>query len=225
MKTLRSLGLLAALSAAGCRETHQDLGADVTMAVDLDVTSDPGKGTPNAEIQSAGHLLSTTDASGHAHLNLQGMEGDVVGLTVKCPAGFESPASPLTVTVHRATGDTRAPHFDARCAPTLRTVVVGVRTERGPNLPVLYLGREVGRTDASGAALVALSVKPGEHVTLTLDTTPTGPGSRLVPAQPSLTFVARDVDDFVTLDQKFDVEKAAPKPSRRAPRPAGPTRI
>lgn len=219
------LALAGLLSCAGCRENRHDLGAEVVMPIALDVSSDPGKGTKGADIQAGGRTLATTDDAGHAALQLHGIEGDLVELTVACPAGFEAPAASLKVAIRRGTEGEPGPHFDARCAPMVRTVVVGVRTEHGPDLPVVYLGREVARTDSSGAALVALSVKPGEHVSLTLDTDAVRAGQKLAPENPTLTFVARDADDFVTLDQKFAVEKPRPKPSRRVPRPSGPTRI
>lgn len=213
------------LATAGCRESDQDLSANIDFVIDVDVTSDPGKGIPGAEIVSRGQPLATTDGAGHVSLKLSGAEGDVVELSVKCPGGFESPAQPLSVTVHRLSSASRRPHFDARCAPLHRTVVVGVRAEKGPNLPVLHLGREVARTDPSGAAIVALSVKPGEHVSLVLDTkAEAARGPKLFPESPTLTFVARDRDDFVTLDQRFEIEKITPRAAPR-PKPKGPTRI
>ncbi|MDB5219916.1 MAG: hypothetical protein JWO86_7843, partial [Myxococcaceae bacterium] len=119
----------------------------------------------------------------------------------------------------------RAPSFAARCAPLTRTVVVGIRAENGPNVPVTYLGKEVGRTDAWGAAHVVLSVKANEQIALVLDTKSGGDKApKLRPESPSLTFVAKDKDDFVTLEQKFEVEKPAPARVRAAPR-GGPTRI
>lgn len=209
----------------GCRESTQDLSATIDFGIDVDVTSDPGKGTPSAEIVARGRSIATTDGAGHVSLQLGGAEGDVVELSVKCPAGFESPSQPMSVAIHRLSTASRRPHFDARCAPQRRTVVVGVRADRGPNLPVMHLGREVARTDESGAALVALTVKPGEHVSLMLDTkTDATKGPKLLPESPTLTFVAQDRDDFVTLDQRFDVEKVVPKSAPRSKR-AGPTRI
>lgn len=213
------------LGGAGCRTSDDDRSAAIGFGIDVDVTSDPGKGTPNAEILSHGRTVATTDGAGHVSLELEGAEGDVVDLSVKCPAGFESPTQPISVVIHRLSTASHRPHFDARCAPQRRTVVVGIRTERGPNLPVMHLGREVARTDASGAALVALAVKPGEHVSLVLDTkTEAAHGPKLLPESPTLTFVAQDRDDFVTLDQRFETEKVAPKATPK-PKRTGPTRI
>ena len=104
-------------------------------------------------------------------------------------------------------------------------VVIGIRAENGSNLPVTYLGKEVGRTDACGTAHIVLSVKANEQLALVLDTKSGGDKApKLRPESPSLTFVAKDQDDFVTLEQKSEVEKPAPARRRAAPR-GGPTRI
>lgn len=201
---------LAATSLVACGPAEEELSSEVSIRIDVDVSSDPGRGVANAEIVSRGERLAVTDDAGRATLALRGHEGDAFELAVRCPAGFESPAMPLPVSIRRLSSDSRSPHFDARCAPLQRTVVVGVRAERGPNLPVVYLGRQVARTDASGAAHVVLSVKPGESVTLTLDTKEAS--SKLLPESPTLTFVAKDADDFVSLDQRFEVPKIVKKP-------------
>jgi len=52
----------------------------------------------------------------------------------------------------------------------MRRVVVAVRAENGPNLPVMYLDRAVTRTDAGGAASFALEVPPGSQFTVALNT-------------------------------------------------------
>ena len=217
--------LAALLCLAACREPTQDASGPIALGVEVDVTSDPGRGVPNAEISLHGTTIAVSDAVGHVAVTVNGDEGDVVELGVRCPAGYESPAKPLLVSIRRLSSGSRAPHFDARCAPMLRTVVVGLRAERGPNLPILHLGREVARTDSAGAALVPLSVKPGEHVSLVFDTKSGAPkGARLLPENPSVTFVAKDYDDFVVLDQRFEAERVAPSVPR-GPVVTGPTRL
>jgi hypothetical protein len=117
------------------------------------------------------------------------------------------------------------PNYATRCAPLARTVVVGVRTERGEQLPILYLGKEVGRTNDQGVSHLSLTVRPGEQVTLELDTKSRGENRpKLRPANPTLTFVAKDKDDFVALDQKFEIEPKPAPPKGPAPR-RGPTRL
>jgi hypothetical protein len=51
-------------------------------------------------------------------------------------------------------------------------------------------------------------VKPQEQVGVTLSTAEKG-SEQLRPQNPTLTFVAKDRDDFVVLDQSFTVEKKA----------------
>ena len=100
--------------------------------------------------------------------------------------------------------------------------MVGLRVENGPGLPVQYLGRTVARTDDSGAALFALRAKPAEQVEITLNTDESPDPMR--PQDPKFTFVTKDADDFVVLDQSFTVEKkkVVIPYVRRAP--AGPPR-
>lgn len=219
-------GVIAAvaLASAGCAPEVED-ATKLAFAVDINVTSDPDVGTPGAELVSAGQKLATTGADGRAHVSLRGTEGDAVEIAVKCPTGFQSPSEPIGVSLRRLSASSRTPSFVARCAPLTRTVVVGIRAENGSNLPVTYLGKEVGRTDAWGAAHIVLSVKANEQLALVLDTKSGGDKApKLRPESPSLTFVAKDRDDFVTLEQKFEVEKPGPARRRTAPR-GGPTRI
>jgi hypothetical protein len=227
----REFGFVLAVASAaailgGCGASETDDPTKLAFAVDVNVTSDPGIGTPGAQLVAGGRTLATTGPDGRAHVSLRGAEGDAIEIAVKCPTGFQSPPDPIGVSLRRLSAGSRAPSFVARCAPLSRTVVVGIRAENGPNVPVTYLGKEVGRTDASGAAHVVLSVKANEQVALVLDTKSGGDKApKLRPESPSLTFVAKDKDDFVTLEQKFDLEKPAPAPRPRATPRGGPTRI
>jgi hypothetical protein len=228
MKARERLGALVvaiALASAGCGAPEAEDPAKLAFALDVNVTSDPGVGTPGAELIVAGQKLATTNPDGRAHLSVRGTEGDAVDITVRCPSGFQSPSEPISVSLRRLSAGSRAPSFVARCAPLTRVVVVGIRAENGPNVPVTYLGKEVGRTDAWGAAHVVLTVKANEQVALVLDTkSGRDKAPKLRPESPSLTFVAKDKDDFVSLDQKFEIEKPPAARRRVAPR-GGPTRI
>ena len=90
------------------------------------------------------------------------------------------------------------------CPPTLRRVVVAVKAENGPNLPVVYLNKVITRTDVSGAAHFALEVAPGAQFQVTLDT---GENTKLKPPSPSKPFTVPQHDDILVFDQKFEVEK------------------
>jgi hypothetical protein len=192
--------------------------------VQINVVSDPGVALPGASVLSGTHVVGHTNDAGAAKLKVGGNEGDQVELNVKCPTDFDSPTKPLVVSLKRFAAGSPPPQFEARCPPATRTVVVGVRADNGPNLPVLYMGRAVARTDASGAALFTVKVKPADQVEVTLSTSEAG-AEPLRPQSPTLTFVAKDYDDFVVLDENFTVlKKRAPvvhvnRPERLKPEP------
>jgi hypothetical protein len=217
-----ALGVLAG-APLGC--ANLDLGVDTPkerpFELQINVVSDPGVPLAGAQVMSGTKVLGKTDASGSAAVRLGGKEDDAVELTAKCPENYESPKEPLTVSLRRLAPGSRPPQFEIRCPPTLRTIVVGVRTENGPDLPVVYLGRTVARTDASGAALFVLRVKPFEQIEVTVSTAEKA-SENLRPKSPTLTFVAHEYDDFIVLDQSFTIEKPRvhyrPKPDNR-PKP------
>jgi hypothetical protein len=182
------------------------------------VEADPSSPVPSASIVRDGTLLGTTGADGKATVRLRGSEGDVAALGVRCPADYTNAAAPLEIPLRRLADPSRLPTYRVVCSPVTRTVVVAVRATNGPNLPVLYLGKEVARTDASGAAHVELHLRPGERFELTLGTTEPA-AARLMPQNPSIVLVAKDSDDLLLFDQRFDAEK--PK-SAAAPTSAGP---
>jgi hypothetical protein len=218
-------GAVAVLTSLGCNAPEPEDPTKLAFAVDVNVTSDPGVATSGADLLVAGQKVATTDADGRAHLSLRGAEGDTVEIIVKCPNGFQSPSEGVSLSLRRLSAGSRAPSFPPRCAPSFRVVVIGIRAENGPSLPVMHLGKEVGRTDAWGAAHVVLSVKANEQVALVLDTKSGGDKApKLHPDSPTLTFVAKDKDDFVTLDQKFDIERSVVRPRPHVTR-GGPTRI
>lgn len=115
--------------------------------------------------------------------------------------------------IKRLTDTNKKPEYDVTCPPTTRTVVVAVRADNGPNLPVMYLGREAARTDTAGAAHVMMKLKPDEGFSLVLAT---DGNDRLRPQNPSASFIVRDHDDVFTFDQKFDLEKKVVR-GRRGP--------
>jgi hypothetical protein len=221
MRAYAVLGNVALAVALGpCSKV--DIGLDEPKAEPFEVTvhvvSDPGVPLPGAEVLSVNSLLGKTDADGAAGVRFTGKEGDQVELTVRCPADYESPAAPLVVGLRRLAAGSKAPQFDVRCPPEMRTFVVGVRAENGANLPVEYLGRVVAQTDSSGAAVFRVRVRPLEQVEIMLDTSQPG-AEQLRPVSPHLTFVAKDYEDFVVLDQNFTIEK---KPVHYGPKPARP---
>lgn len=168
-----------------------------------------------ALVQHEGKTLSTTAADGSALVTLRGPEGAMVDLNIVCPAGHESSPKATRVTLRRMTGGDSRPEYAVPCPSTTRSIVVVVRAENGPNLPVLYLGREVARTDASGAAHAALDVRPGEMIEVTLDTQS---NKLLRPESPTIALAIKQQDDIFVVDQRF----TAPAPRVVAPRRRGP---
>lgn len=163
--------------------------------------------------------LGQSDQTGTLRLELKGVEGNSVALTVRCPEGFGSPEQPITVGLRAMAAGSPEPKFQTECIPLIRTIVVGLRAENGANLPITRLNRTVGRTDDLGVAHLLIQAAPDEQVSLTLDTSS---NTTLTPPNPTLTFVARDKDEMVLLEHKFTIKKPVIK---RPPKPKGPTRI
>jgi len=183
------------------------------------VLSDPGKPVKDAAILFEGRKIGVTGEDGSGEIKLVGRDGDTFEVTVSCPKGFESPHKPIPVPLKRLAESTKKPQYEVRCPPTIRTVVVAVRADGGPNLPVMLLGREIARTDTSGAAHVMMKLEPGEQFDLMLDTS--GDATKtLRPQNPTRPFAVQQQDDIFTFDQTFDHDK--PKFVRGPAKPKGP---
>jgi hypothetical protein len=169
------------------------------------VTSDRDKPLEGAIVLYEGKKVGLTNVDGAALLRMRGTEGVSLLINVQCPAAFESPPKPINVVLRRVV-ESKRPEYSVACPPSIRTVVVAVRADNGPNLPIMYLGREVGRTDEAGAASVLLLVKPNEQFQLAFNTTEKG-NERLRPQNPVATFLVKQHDELFTLDQRFSLEK------------------
>ena len=185
----------------------------------LRVTAD-GEGLSGANVFLGKQLVGATDAAGRVAAAVHGEEGSVAQFSVECPDGYKSPTTPVIGTLRR---QSRTPQFDIDCAPTMRTVVVAVRAANGPHLPILHLGEQVGRTDASGAANVLFKVAPSDSLQVVLDASS---DPHLKPQSPSANFTVADHDQLFVFDTKFVTDKpkvvAAP---HRAAAPTGPVRM
>lgn len=184
------------------------------------VTSDPGRPLRGASVLFNGQKVSESGDDGVARLKLTGRDGEVFDVTVSCPEGHQSPSAPLQIPLKRLADPKKTPEYEVSCPPSTRTVVVAVRAEGGPNLPILYLGREIARTDGAGAAHVMLKLKPDESFDLVLSTRDKQ-GERLRPQNPTASFVVKDRDEVLLFDQRFDQEKKKPSGGRRR----GPVKI
>ena len=205
---VRRTGHLLALSLAfsGCSLFEE--AAPKTEAPEFPITvsvyGDARQPLTGVELFDQKKLLGKTDATGRVGLRLTGNEGGTVSLKVKCPATFKSPEKPIVVGLRLMSPGSPAPKFEAECVPMVRTIVVGLRAENGPNLNIVRLNQVVGRTDEYGAAHVSMQVAPGEQVALTLSTSDS---PLLRPQSPTLSFVAADRDEMLLLEQKFTLLK------------------
>jgi hypothetical protein len=189
-----------------------------TFQAVIKVEGDPGQPIAGTQVLFKGKAIGVTDGAGRLEFKLKGSEGQVFDLVVKCPQGYESPARPLSVALRRSTDPKATPEYRVTCQPSLRTIVVAIRAENGPNIPVVYLGRERTRTDQSGAAHLVLQVPPNQPVQLKLDT---AEAKDLRPESPTQTLQVKNTDDVVVLEQAFKVErKAVIRYARR--KPSGP---
>jgi len=164
------------------------------------------------EILLGTRTVGTTDATGSVRLSLNGNEGDVATLSVKCPDTFASPEASLRVGLRHFADGSPPPRFETQCIPLVRSFVVGVRTENGEHLPILRLDKAIGKTDDFGVAHLLLRAAPHDQVALTLDTRDS---PMLRPQNPRLTFVAPDHDQLILLEQKFTVQKAVVRVKRK----------
>jgi hypothetical protein len=208
-------GALACVFVAGCFDMASPRGR---YEFAVRVESDPGTPLAGAVLSHGGRKLAVTGASGSVRLAAEGKEGESVAFHVTCPDGHRSPPTPLAVLLRRLSEKNKRPEYEVSCPPKARTVVVAVRAERGANLPVRYLDRELGRTDASGAAHVVLQAEPESTVELSLDTS-AAPALR--PQNPSARFEIGARDEVFSFVQSFQVETP---PAARS-RARGPVRI
>lgn len=187
------------------------------------VEADQGVPIPGAVVQRNNQEIGKTDGNGKAILTFHGEEGDQIDVWVKCPDNFDSPTKPVTVALRRLADPQKLAEYPVKCPPAEREVVVALLADNGPNLPVKYLGRDVARTDGSGAATFMLKAKPGDHMEFMLDTS-AKENEKLRPQSPSVSIVVDNKDAFYALEQPFQKEKTKivyVAPHR--PQPIGPT--
>lgn len=209
-----SLAIAVALAGAlSCAEPPPPEPFQVSVKVE----SDPGKPVQGASISRSSKLLGTTDAAGRATLKIPGVEGEISDALVTCPEGFLSPTKPINIRLTRLADKSKMTEYSVQCPPSKRYVVIAVRAENGPNLPVMYLDKPVTRTDAAGAASFALAVPAGTTFTVALNT---DERKDIRPISPAKIFAVSSQDDVLLFDQRFDVEKkkAPPRPVIRVPR-------
>lgn len=202
---------LLAICIAGCKPNAI---AVATAPVLLHITTMRGAPVAGAEVLSGANVVTTSDREGRAQLHIGGLEGDTFQVEVRCPPPLKSPAPFPVRKLSIAGGEAEV---DVKCDETRRDLVVVVRAENGPNLPILYLGKEVGRTDRSGSAHLDIDVDVHERVELTLST---DGEVGIHPENPSAAFEPSDSDEIRELAVTF-TRDAKKKPRKTVPK--GPT--
>jgi hypothetical protein len=210
--SLLFLPLVACFAGTGCGSLRAPppLGPQTIL-----VRVSAGEGVPleGITVRPSSGEGGVTDATGLARIAIAGAEGTKVDLSIACPEGYAAPASVTHVTVRRAS---RAPELAIPCKPYEHAVLIAFKTVGAANVPILYLGREIARTDDAGFALVELEPKVGETLEFTLDTS--DPDQKwLRPQNPQRTVLVPDGEETFTIEQKFinDQPKAKRAPVRK----------
>jgi hypothetical protein len=190
------------------------------------VDSDPGVPLAGAQVFRKEQLIGQTGADGRLPVTFQGTEGDVLEVRVTCPASFQPASGPILVPL-RKTAEAKPPEYSTKCAPSFRKLVLVIRAENGPFVPIQHLGQTIGRTDASGTATFLANVKPNESLEFTLKTSTDEAFKRHTPVDPQVQYLVQPADEVVALPVvNFTV---APKPAvyvapKPKPTPILPTR-
>ena len=172
-----------------------------------------------ASIRVNGQAVGATSSEGLVELSVSGIAGDKFHVELACPEGYQPPTPDSQDVFVTPTLRGAPPQLVFHCESATRKAVVNVRADNGPNLPVRYLGREIGRTDARGTAMVTIDTAPGDTFELVLDTT----GSKtLHPQSPALSFRVDNKASTFVFAQKFTTEKAK---VRARVKPSVPTNI
>lgn len=214
MSKRRALALaVLALGSAGCEEAPTPPPRHpFTFTVNAD-----GEPLSGVSITVNDAPVGATDEEGVLRVDLTGPTGASVRVAAVCPEGHRTPEA-QTYSLRRVQSldpATAARGIEASftCPPERRQAVVVVRTHEQAGVPVMLDGREVARTDASGAAHLHVAMAPGTTFLVQLDTRH---NERLRPRSPSQSYTLPDRDEVFVLDQRF-AEEQPPPPVRRRP--------
>ena len=183
------------------------------VTVQSEETRGPVEG---ASIRVNGQAVGATSAQGLVELNVSGIAGDKFHVELACPEGYRPPTPDSQDVFVTPTLGGPPPQLMFHCESATRKAIVNVRADNGPNLPVRYLGREIGRTDDKGAARVSIDTAPGDTFELVLDTSAS---KTLHPQSPALSFRVDNRASVFTFAQKFTAEKPKVKGKFKPPVP------
>jgi len=211
--------LFIALSSCihGCSAPNVRL--ELAFPIHIQVRSTESEPLSGAEISVNNRSVGRTDALGKLALSQSGREGQEIAVQVHCPSGYRSPEVPEVVRL----ANTRAldeasgaagTMVEFACESELRDVVLVVRAQGGPNLPVVVDGTAAGVTDSDGYAHLLLRLdRKQNHVELGMDTEQK---RSLLPRNPSRNFALGSNDAIVLYEEHLSMQKAKPKSSQSA---------
>jgi hypothetical protein len=207
---------MAPLLLDACEPTPEE---PARYSVAISAARDDGAPLAGVAVQIAGRDRGFTDSGGRLEVEVAARPGARAQVVAHCPAGFREARYPAAVTLRRFRKLEEQSTSDGipiaiTCLPSERTAVLVVRTDGRPNLPVVVNGRELARTDRSGAAHLHFKLPLYGGLRVALDT---AGRPELMPQSPQLSFQIGDADEILIFDQPFSI-KEPPKPVRRAPR-------
>ncbi len=219
------LPFLVLFTVVSCKKGQLDGPPPPTFNVVIRVDSDPGVPLAGASVFRKEQLIGKTAADGRLPITFMGTEGDVLDVKVTCPADYQSPPAPILVPLRRLS-ESKPPEYATKCPPSYRKVVIVIRADNGPFVPITHLGQTIGRTDASGTATFLANARPNDQLEFTLNTSADEAFKRHSPPDPKLQFLVQPEDEVVVLNQMFSVAKPPPVyvAPRVLPQPILPTR-
>lgn len=212
-RRLLYLAMAVQLAGAGC---DREEPPEPPFHVHLTALDDDDQPLPGVHIRSDSFDLGDTDARGTLSVRLQGKLGTSLPVHITCPEGYRVQGVPPPIVLRRFENvDPNKPaqgmEYVVRCAALEHLAAILVRTKNQPGLPVLLHGKEMAKTDESGAAHVVVRGTPGTVFRVSINT---ASRPQLRPQNPTATFTVAQVDEFFVMDQAFDVY-TPPKPRKR----------
>jgi len=175
---------------------------------------DDGATLSDVRVAVNGKEVGSTGPEGGLAIKILAHPGKVVRIQTKCPKAFRDSrdVKTLKLQVFERNEPVNTLRVTSVCKPRTRTAAVLVRAPGWANLPVLWRGQAVGKTDKNGVAHILMAkMSPKTRFQLTLDTSSK---PRLRPKSPSATFALADADRAFTFEQRLE-ELPAPKKRRR----------
>lgn len=209
----RRLVVVCVAVLASCEGRHE---RTPTFSVAFVVESDPGSRVGGASVALDGQSIGRSDSHGLVRVQISRPPGARLVVTHECPEGYEAPAEGKRLRLRNFVGlnDFELPVLEVRlrCDPTTRVAAFVVRAKNGADLPVLFNGRIVARTNQSGVAHFSIRAGPGSDHAVELDTRA---HPRLRPQSPTHLFTLPDASEIFVVDQPFELKSESPRRRRR----------